>query len=230
MTSWVKSWNKHIFLKYRWKKTKQNSWTGLIGLYFYPVGDMNLYRSNKSATQNQYGPANTQASLPCPAPSWFLLYHPLNQQNSNCVIPHAGFKLQMYWICRSGVYTSHGDEDVGGGGGGFSVWMDRFAERAPIRVIRTESNKSGTSPIYLSLSFSCKLHSNPSEQSGIPSSELDTGSTEPGLGCRWGSDGVSVSNPPVIMCVNAQFRVQPEEFWFKSAIHCCIAWITGFFK
>lgn len=65
------------------------------------------------------------------------------------------------------------------GGGGFSVWMDRFAEHALIRVIRTESNKSGTSPIYLSLSFSCKLRSNPLEQSGIPSSEPDAGSTVP---------------------------------------------------
>lgn len=142
---------------------------------------MNLSRSNKSATQNQYGPVNTQASLPHPAPPGFLLYHRLNPQNSNCVIPHAGFKLQMCWICRSGVYTSHRDEDEGWGrAGGFSVWMDRFAERALIRVIRTESNKSGTSPIYLSLSFSCKLHSNPSEQSGIPSSESDAGSTVPG--------------------------------------------------
>lgn len=88
------------------------------------------------------------------------------------------------------------------GGVGFSVWMDRFAERAPIQVIRTESNESGTCPIYLSLSFSCKLHSNPSEQSGIPSSELDTGSTVPGRGCPWRSEGISVSNPSVIMCVN----------------------------
>lgn len=61
------------------------------------------------------------------------------------------------------------------GGGGLRIWMDRFAVRAPIRVIRTESDESG--PIYLSLSFSCKFHSNPSEQSGIHSSELDTGST-----------------------------------------------------
>lgn len=153
------------------------------------------------------------------------------------MIPHAGFKLQICWICRSGIYTSHRDD-----GEGIGRWIQcpydgPFDLNALIIRSKKESESLATSLVQVRFTWvwvSQKLQSNHSYQSGIPSAEFDMSSAVIGRGRWWRFVCCWLINStfPPILCSNAQFQVQPEEFWLKSGTPVinthCIAWNTGF--
>lgn len=91
---------------------------------------MSLCRSSKSVTRDQYGPVYVQASDFCCCSI---------DKTDSCMVPPAGLKLHACWICRSGVYKSHRDDDAGSGDGLGVSTTDRFTECALIQVISTES-------------------------------------------------------------------------------------------
>lgn len=109
--------------------------------FYYPELARWACADPTSVTRDQYGPVYVQASDFCCCG--------IDKTDSR-MVPPAGLKLHTCWICRSGVYKSHRDDDAGSGDGLGVSTTDRFTECALIQVISTES---GTSQMCLSLSF-----------------------------------------------------------------------------